>query len=129
MLTYQKLLKQRTKWLIKNSYWHATLYCISFWPIHTNFLGWQQMNLDKCENYDIYFTMWFKYYKNVDLPILFRYHDCIPMSHKTILNYLMKVLAFGYGCIYVSYWFTSFLFNIFPDQAKNGLYPIKCWNY
>ena len=54
------------------------------------------------------------------LAFYFRYHGSIPMSQKTILNYLMKVVAVGYGGIYISLWFTSALFNIFPNQANNS---------
>ena len=51
--------------------------------------------------------------------ILYKYHDSIPMSHKTMLNFLMKVLAASYGSISIFYWLTYLLFNIFPlDGVK-----------
>ena len=56
---------------------------------------------------------------------LFKYHDSIPMSQKTILNFLMKILAVCYEFIYIFTWLTSFLFNTFPGFGLDILeaYP------
>ena len=52
---------------------------------------------------------------------LVKYHDSIPMSNKTILNYLMKIIAITYGGIYLFDWITSLLFNIFPSTGLEFL--------
>lgn len=46
------------------------------------------------------------------------------MSHKTILNFLMKILAVSYGLIFMFYWLTSLLFNTFP---LDGLQILKSY--
>ena len=57
--------------------------------------------------------------------LIFKYHDSIQMSQKTILNVLMKILAVCYGLIYIIKWLTSFLFNSFPNFGLDLLkaYP------
>ncbi len=46
---------------------------------------------------------------------LVMYHNSIPMSHKTILNYLMKKIATAYCGIYLFHWLTSLFFNTFSS--------------
>ena len=53
--------------------------------------------------------------------LLFKYHDSIPMSHKTVLNFMMKVLTVCYGCIVLSHWFTSIFFNLMTTWSLSML--------
>ena len=57
--------------------------------------------------------------------LLYKYHNSIPMSHKTVLNFLMKVLTVCYGFIFLSHWFTSIFFNLMTTWSLGMLesYP------
>ncbi len=57
--------------------------------------------------------------------LLYKYHSSIPMSHKTVLNFLMKVLTVCYGFIVLSHWFTSIFFNLMTTWSLRMLesYP------
>ena len=49
---------------------------------------------------------------NLICLLLFKYHDSIPLSKKTILNFEMQVIILVYGLLYIFKGITSVFFNI-----------------
>jgi hypothetical protein len=69
---------------------------------------------------------------NTALTLIIKFYNSIPISKKTILHGLMKVLVISYGFLITIKFFTYSTLNLVPQAALSLLYKypiIICWGH